>query len=164
MEGGTYYDEIASGYQELHGEEQLNKAKFILQNLNVQPSDVLLDVGCGTAGALSVFGCVKVGIDPSFELLKRASIPVVQGVAEKLPFSANSFDIVISLTAIHHFNDVRKALIEMFRVSRRDIVVSVFKKAQKFKEIEEAIMSTLPIQKRVEETYDVVFFAKKSFT
>ncbi len=161
--GESYYDEIASGYQELHGEEQLNKAKFILNNIHVESSDVLLDVGCGSASALSVFGCEKVGIDPSFELLKRAKIPVVQGVAEKLPFSANSFDIVISLTAIHHFKDVKKALIEMFRVSRRDIVISVFKKAQHFKEIEEVIMSTLPIQKRVEETYDVVFFARKTF-
>ncbi|VVB81136.1 Ubiquinone/menaquinone biosynthesis C-methyltransferase UbiE [uncultured archaeon] len=161
--GETYYDEIASGYDELHGEEQLGKAKFILQNLDVTPSDVLLDVGCGTARALSVFGCVKIGIDPSFELLKRAQVPVVQGFAEKLPFSANSFDIVISITAIHHFSGIKQALLEMMRVSRRDIVIYVFKKAQKFKEIEEAIMSVLPVHKRIEETYDVVFFARKSF-
>jgi ubiquinone/menaquinone biosynthesis C-methylase UbiE len=162
MEGG-YYDQIASGYDELHGEEQLSKAKFILQNLEVKSSDVLLDVGCGTARALSVFGCEKVGIDPSFELLKLAQIPVVQGVAEKLPFPANSFDIVISITAIHHFSDVKQALLEMMRVSRRDVVISVFKKAQKFKEIEEIIMSALPVHKRIEETYDVVFVARKTF-
>jgi ubiquinone/menaquinone biosynthesis C-methylase UbiE len=162
MEGG-YYDQIASGYDELHGEEQLNKAKFILQNLEVKPSDVLLDIGCGTARALSVFGCEKVGIDPSFELLKLAQIPVVQGVAEKLPFPANAFDVVLSITAIHHFSDIKQALLEMMRVSRRDIIISVFKKAQKFKEIEEAIMSVLPVHKRIEETYDVVFFARKTF-
>ena len=160
--GESYYDQIASGYDELHGEEQLNKAKFILNNLEVKHSDILLDVGCGTAHSLSVFGCEKMGIDPSFELLKRAQIPVVQGFAERLPFADNSFDIVLSLTAIHHFSDVKKALLEMFRVSRRDIVISVFKKAQKFKEIEEAIMSTLPIRRRIEETYDVVFFGRKN--
>lgn len=160
---GGYYDAIAPGYDKLHGEEQLSKANLILQNMEVKPSDVLLDVGCGSARALSVFGCEKFGIDPSFELLKLAKIPVVQGVAEKLPFSANSFDIVLSLTAVHHFSDVKKSLQEMLRVSRRDVVVSVLKKAQNFKEIESNILSVLSVYKRVDETHDVIFFARKSF-
>ncbi len=161
--GDGYYDQIASGYDELHGEEQLRKAHIVLQNLEVKQSDVLLDVGCGSAKYLSLFPCQKTGIDPSIELLKRASIPVIQGVAEQLPFAANSFDIVLSLTAIHNFTDVKQSVAEMHRVARRDIVVSVLKKAVNFKEIENSITSLLPVRKRVEEMHDVIFFCRKIF-
>lgn len=154
-----YYDEIAAGYEQLHGEEQLRKAKIILQNLEVKETDNLLDVGCGTASYLSIFKCQKTGIDSSKELLKQAKIPVVQGKAEELPFPDNSFDIVISLTAIHHA-DAKKAVAEMFRVAKRNIVISVLKKASNFKEIEKEI-SKLNVEKRVEESHDVIFFIRK---
>ncbi len=160
---GGYYDEIAPGYQELHGEEQRNKALLVLRNLEVMPSDLLLDVGCGTAKYLSLFSCKKIGIDPASELLKQADVPVVQGVAEKLPFSANSFDIVLSLTAIHNFDDSKLALNEILRVARRDIVISVLRKSLKFTEIEKAINELLPVRKRIEETFDVLFFCRKTF-
>jgi len=160
---GSYYDEIALGYQELHGEEQRNKALLVLDNIEVQPSDLLLDVGCGTAKYLSLFSCKKIGIDPASELLKQADVPVVQGVAERLPFSANSFDIVLSLTAIHNFDDSKLALNEIFRVARRDIVISVLRKSLKFTEIEKAINEILSVHKRIEETFDVIFFCRKSF-
>lgn len=155
----TYYDEIAASYERLHGEEQLNKAKIVLANLKVKPSDTLLDVGCGTASYLKIFNCKKTGIDPSAELLKQAKIPVVQGIAEKLPFKDNSFDIVISLTAIHHA-DPKKAVAEMLRVAKRDIVISVLKKASNFKAIE-AEISKLNVVKKVEEAHDVIFFVQK---
>jgi ubiquinone/menaquinone biosynthesis C-methylase UbiE len=160
---GGYYDEIAPGYQELHGEEQRNKALLVLKNIEVNPSDLLLDVGCGTAKYLSLFSCKKMGIDPASELLKQADVPVVQGVAEKLPFSANSFDIVLSLTAIHNFDDSKLALNEMLRVARRDIVISVLRRSLKFTEIEKAINEILPVSKRIDETFDVIFFCRKTF-
>ena len=159
--GDDYYNQIASGYEELHGEEQLKKAHLVLQNLDIRPSDKLLDVGCGTAHALSIFPCEKFGIDPSSELLKQAKIPAVQGSAEQLPFPASSFDLVLSLTAIHNFDDFEKALNEMLRVSKRDIVVSVLKKSSKFKEIEITILKILPVVKRFEEAHDVIFFARR---
>ncbi len=156
----NYYDEISAGYEQLHGEEQLRKAKIILQNLEVKKTDKLLDVGCGTAFYLSLFPCKKTGIDPSKELLKQANIPVIQGKAEALPFPDNSFDIVISLTAIHHA-DPKKAVAEMFRVAKRDLVISVLRKAANFKEIEKEILK-LNVRKRIEEAHDVIFFARKS--
>ncbi len=159
--GDGYYDQIASGYDELHGEEQLRKAKLVLESLEVSPSDSLLDVGCGTAHYLSIFPCKKQGIDPSAELLKKASIPVVQGVAESLPFADSYFDIVLSLTAIHHCSDVKKAVSEMLRVSRRDTVISVLRKSQKFKEVEQ-VLSALRPHKRVDELHDVIFFIRKT--
>ena len=159
--GDNYYDELAPGYDELHGEEQLRKAMLVVKNLEVLPSDVLLDVGCGNAKYLSIFNCRKVGIDPARELLKQANIPVVLGVAENLSFGDNEFDVVLSLTAIHNFDNPRQALIEMLRVSRRDIVVSVLRKSSKFSEIEKAVSEILPLCKRVDDIHDVIFFARK---
>jgi len=153
----NYYDQISAGYEKLHGEEQLAKARIVLENLKIKPADLLLDVGCGTASYLSIFQCRKIGIDPSFELLKQAKIPVVQGKAEELPFPDNSFDIVLSLTAIHH-TDIRKALSEIKRVAKRDIVISVLKKAKNFEEIEKEI-SILNVKKRIEEAQDIIWFA-----
>jgi ubiquinone/menaquinone biosynthesis C-methylase UbiE len=159
--GDEYYNQIARGYQELHGEEQLRKARIVLYNLVVSPSDSLLDVGCGNAKYLSIFPCRKMGIDPAHELSKLADITVVHGVAEKLPFSENEFDIVISLTAVHNFDDFGAGLQEMLRVSRRDIVVSLLKKSPRFSEIVKAISQILPVRKRVEDLHDVIFFASK---
>lgn len=155
----TYYDEIAAGYEQLHGEEQKEKARIIAENLVIKPTDTLLDVGCGTASYLSIFKCKKTGIDPSKELLKQAKIPVIQGKAEALPFPDNSFDIVISLTAIHHA-EAKKAVAEMFRVAKRDVAISVLKKAANFKAIE-AEISKFKVVKRIEEAHDVIFFIHK---
>ena len=66
----NYYNEIAEGYNELHKEEQLNKLKIIKENIEINKTDKLLDVGCGT-GISSDFDCNVYAIDPSEELLKQ---------------------------------------------------------------------------------------------
>jgi SAM-dependent methyltransferase len=43
--------------------------------------------------------------------------------AEDLPFADGSFDVVTCRIAPHHFADVRKAVTEMARVSRRLVVI-----------------------------------------
>ncbi len=156
-----YYGQIAESYNELHGEEQIAKARIVLQNLTISPNDSLLDVGCGTGIATELFPCRKTGIDPSAELLKSAKFKVIVGKAESLPFPDNSFDIVISLTAVHNFDNPRKGLEEMKRVSKRDIVISVLKKSSRFADIEKFINELFKITKRVEEVHDVIFFCKK---
>lgn len=63
------YDLIAGGYNELYGEEQLNKLSIIKKNIKISKKTKILDVGCGT-GISSNFGCFIIGIDPSFRLLE----------------------------------------------------------------------------------------------
>jgi SAM-dependent methyltransferase len=43
--------------------------------------------------------------------------------AEHLPFADLSFDVVVCRIAAHHFSDVRVAVVEMARVSRRLLVI-----------------------------------------
>ena len=157
----TYYDETARNYNELHGEEQKRKAQLILDNIEINPEDELLDVGCGTGIATELFPCKVTGVDPSEELLKQASFPTKQAPAENLPFEDYSFDIVISLTAVHNFDDIEMGLEEINRVAKEDIILSILKKSDKFDEIESIINDLFTIKSRLEDPNDTIFFCKK---
>jgi len=146
-----YYDEIAHGYNELHGKEQKKKLEIIKPYIKGK----CLDVGCGTGLSTPEGG---VGIDPSRELLKlNKNKEKILGFAENLPFPDKSFDTVICLTAIHNFEDVEKALKEMKRVSRGRIIISVLKKSPKFKTIKELIEREINPDKTIEEEKDFIF-------
>ena len=96
------------------------------------PPDVfprVLDVGCGTgvlAAQLASRGYEVSGIDPSEGMLEvmRAEHPEVEahrGSGDELPFSDGSFDLVLTVAALHHIAEpaaVRATLAEMARVSR----------------------------------------------
>ncbi len=156
----TYYDTIASGYEELHREEQLKKIALIKKHLHFHQKWKILDVGCGPYFA-DFPGTV--GIDPSFQLLKIAKkkIPVALGKGELLPFRTASFMAVISITALQNFDDIEQGLLEMKRVAKEYVVVSVLKKSPKIGLIEELMGKVFPSFKAIEEEKDIIFFCKK---
>ena len=126
-----YYDKIADGYDELYKEEQLEKVKILIENL--QPRGLLLDVGAGSGICTKAFEkyCDCVALDPSEELLKKYDGNKIVGKAEKIPFPDNYFDVVVSVTALHHAN-LKKALKEIFRVAKKDakIGITILKKSK----------------------------------
>lgn len=154
----NYYDSIASGYDELHFEEQKRKLEIILREIKINKTDKLLDVGCGTGKITALFPCKVTGIDPSAELLKHAKVHVLVGFAEELPFAPKSFDVVASLTAVQNFEDIELGVSEMARVAKRDVVITCLKKTKKLAEVERAITKYLTVVKRVEEQHDVIWF------
>ncbi len=157
----SYYNEISRGYNELHGEEQLKKAMIIASNIDISPDDRLLDVGCGTAVYFDIFDCQKFGIDPNIGLLKQGSGgKFIQASAEDIPFPDNSFDMVISLTAVHNFNDIKKGLEEIKRVAKDRVVISILKRSKKLDLIENIIDSLFICEKKIEDT-DVFFFLRQ---
>ena len=109
-----YYDEISSGYEELHKEEQLKKVRLIAEHLKVKKNDKLLDVGCGTGLTTESWHCKRYGIDPAPKLLERArekeEIEYKLAAAEQIPYPEDFFDIVISITAIQNLKDIEKGL------------------------------------------------------
>ncbi|MBN2421352.1 methyltransferase domain-containing protein [Candidatus Woesearchaeota archaeon] len=159
----TYYDKISSGYDELHEQEQLKKLSIIKKELQITKTTNLLDVGCGT-GISSHFDCYVTGIDSSEGLLEIArrkftDKDFVKADAEKIPFQNNSFDIVVSLTAIQNFNDIEKGLNEIKRVGKEKFALSFLKKSSKAMEIEDKINKIFKEFKikRIEEEKDVIF-------
>ncbi|MCD4759390.1 class I SAM-dependent methyltransferase [archaeon] len=146
----NYYDKIAPGYNELHKKEQLEKINKILKTLTKKEiNSKILDVGCGTA-LYSNFFKNYTGIDPSKGMLEQTKANVIQGNAEKLPFKDNSFDMIISISAIHNFKDYKKAIKEMKRVAKNKIIITLLKKSKKFKEIKEYLKDFKQIDQEVD--------------
>lgn len=155
-----YYDTISEGYDELHGEEQLNKLKIIKTLIHPKENHKLLDVGCGT-GICSEWNCTCIGVDPSIELIKKASekhskVKFIQASAENLPFKDSYFDYVISVSSIHLFNDIDKALSEIKRVGKDSFILTVLKKSSKSKEIISKIKELFSIKQTIEEERDII--------
>jgi len=156
----NYYNKISEGYDELHKEEQLKKLSIIKNNLKIKKSDLLLDVGCGT-GISSQFDCKVIGIDPSTGLLKRnKNKNKILAKAEYLPFKSNTFDFVISVTALHNFNNFEKSLKEIKRVGKSNFIFSILKRSSKLNRIKKEIKNNFKIKKTIKEEKDIIFFAK----
>jgi ubiquinone/menaquinone biosynthesis C-methylase UbiE len=156
-----YYDSISPGYEELYGEEQLKKAEVLSKLIRPKKQELLLDVGCGSFLYSGMFNCIKIGIDPSLEPLRQAGeqqeIILIQAVAEHLPFKDHSFDYVISLTAVHNFNDVSKGLQEIRRVAKGKVILTVLRQTKKLDEIEKAITRLFTVKKLILEEKDIIF-------
>jgi ubiquinone/menaquinone biosynthesis C-methylase UbiE len=86
-----------------------------------------LDLGCGTGRNLPLFAPTvrAVGIDPSFDSLRRArrrapGAALVQARAEALPFRSGCFDTVVSGLVLCSVPDPSLGLAEIRRVLRAD--------------------------------------------
>jgi|SRR3989344_135371 len=156
----NYYSKIAGSYDELHEEEQLNKLKLISKYIKVKKDDLLLDIGCGTGISTRFFKCKTVGIDNSKSMIKKAGKNCVFGAAERLPFKDKMFDVIICVTAIHHFN-AEEAVNEIKRVSKDNsrIAVTLLKKAQYFSKIKGMLLKNFSFI-QVEDEKDVIFIRK----
>ena len=152
MDKMNYYDEISRGYSELYKEEQIEKILKIVDYID--GNDSVLDVGCGNAFYSKYFKNYK-GIDKSVKLVKKNKL-CRYGVAEDLPFKDKSFDVVISITAIHNFDDFEKSLDEMKRVRKKRVIISLLKKSKKFDLIKKAIKKRFKV-KEINEEKDVIF-------
>ena len=89
----NYYDEIATGYEELHKEEQEAKINIIKKHLEIKNNNKLIDVGCGTGLTTLAWDCQLYGLDPSIKLLEKAkskpeskNVNWINAPAEDIPF------------------------------------------------------------------------------
>ncbi len=90
----------------------------------------VLDVGCG-GGFFCEFiagkEAITYGIDRSVKCIQTAQKHSVEnslhidykvGVAEKLPYPDNYFDVVVCVDVLEHVSDYRQAISEIYRVSK----------------------------------------------
>ena len=103
--------------------------EYMISCVNPQRTDTVLEVAAGTCicgRALAPFVKRVTCLDLTAAMLTVGkdeagkqgflNMDFVQGDAEKLPFSDNSFDIVISRLAFHHFQNPKHCFSEMARV------------------------------------------------
>jgi len=149
----TYYQETAKGYEELHKEEQLNKLRIIRGHVRV-PGKVL-DIGCGPFWSADFFDDI-IGIDPAF-----TGKDIIRASAEKMPFPDKTFDTILCVTAIHHFQ-LDEAIAEMKRVAKPGAlyVITLLKKSPKRPEIERKLRAMFRIEQSIDERQDVLYFLR----
>jgi demethylmenaquinone methyltransferase/2-methoxy-6-polyprenyl-1,4-benzoquinol methylase len=109
--------------------------RFAVKQAGVKPTDLVLDVACGTGDLSRLFadsGAARVtGLDYTEEMLvvareKRGQsvgrvareIDYIRGDAQALPFADASFDVVSIAFGIRNVQDPAKAVGEFFRVLR----------------------------------------------
>jgi Methylase involved in ubiquinone/menaquinone biosynthesis len=94
---------------------------WILKQLKPAPGSSLLDVSCGTGLLMKAAHSYKLnamGVDFSRVAIEEARKygPAFLGNGEKLPLPDNSFDYVVNLGSLEHFEDMASGVKEMARV------------------------------------------------
>jgi len=83
----------------------------------VQEKNVL-DIGAGDGLITHLVGAKGIEYEPEgVRLAQEKGVDVIQGDAYALPFEDNSFDAVMMIDVLEHFEDPRKALQEAQRVA-----------------------------------------------
>ena len=106
---------------------------LLLKFLQPEATHSLLDVGCGTgqfSQRFSEIGLQVTGVDHNLDMLDYArsidqKINYIQASAEKLPFKDGTFDYCSAVTSLCFIQDPQQALQEMWRVSKKGIVLGL---------------------------------------
>jgi ubiquinone/menaquinone biosynthesis C-methylase UbiE len=104
---------------------------WMLKDVPVSPDAVALDIATGTgefARALAPHVATVIGLDATDAMMEQGqkfieqagieNISFQKGVVEDLPFEDETFDIVSSRYAFHHFADPKPVISEMARVCK----------------------------------------------
>ena len=106
-------------------------ARWVFERLPLSPEDVVLDVAAGTGHAarqLAATARAVVALDATDAMLGhgqararaegRDNVVFMRGDAADLPFLDDSFDVVVSRFAVHHFERPEAVVAEMARCTR----------------------------------------------
>jgi ubiquinone/menaquinone biosynthesis C-methylase UbiE len=114
----------------------LNNFKQLLleQTKKIKPESIL-DVGAGEGFTLEMFRQKHIGkklegieyMDDALQLAKKLhpNVTIKKGDIYKLPYKADTFDLIICTEVLEHLDDPRKALIELKRVTKKYLILSV---------------------------------------
>lgn len=127
------YNQMAALYDRVWSRYVAKTLAFLKDWAQLAPTSTVLDVACGT-GAFERLVLLEqptqqiIGIDLSEKMLDIAqqkcraypNVSFQKASAAALPFADRSFDVVVSASALHYFDDPIAAFIEMKRVLKPD--------------------------------------------
>jgi ubiquinone/menaquinone biosynthesis C-methylase UbiE len=113
----------------IHTQEE--SLAWLRDELRLDPASRVLDAGCGpglVASYLAPFARAVTGLDATPAMLAKArelvaarglaNVAFEEGVMERLPFEASSFDGVVTRYTLHHVLDASAVMAELVRVCR----------------------------------------------
>jgi len=106
-------------------------AEDIMNKILFPPSDVILDVGCGTGNLLSILKnrapeSTIIGLDFAFKMLQKykyknnGKSTIVLGLGEELPIKSESVNILLNYCFFPHLRFKSIAIREYYRVLRKE--------------------------------------------
>lgn len=120
------YDNIGISYDSTRKADEYIVNR-IIEFLDLPFGSKVVDIGCGTGNytiALQQKGFNMCGVDCSQEMLRKAivkcsTVEWVLSKAEDLSLNNQTFDGAICTLAIHHFDSIKAAFSEIYRVMRK---------------------------------------------
>ena len=112
-----FYNKNASSFSNTRFEPWLITDKFNKEY--IKEDSLILDCGCGNGRNILVPSTI--GLDLSIELLrhvKNENLGLINSDSLNLPFKNDTFDIVLSVSVIHHFTDEEKRLKSLLEIQR----------------------------------------------
>jgi hypothetical protein len=117
------YDEIGRNYALVrHADPRISA----LIDEALGDASSVVNVGAGT-GSYEPSDRRVVAVEPSSVMIsqRRSIVPVIQAVAELLPFRDGTFDAAMAILTMHHWSDPGKGSTELRRVARRVVVLTI---------------------------------------
>ena len=117
----TAFDEKPNDYDSwFERHHDLYQAELAAIYAAVPKSGQGVEIGVGT-GRFAAPLSISTGVDPSpgmAELARQRGVEVLEGVAEALPLTDNSFDYALMVTVVCFLDDLPKAFREAWRILR----------------------------------------------
>ena len=118
-----YFDAYNGNYDSI-SDSDFNRIVSFFPESNIK-SRTLLDLGSGTGAFckplsmhLNIQHCF--GIDLSMSLLRKSTVPCCCGDVLELPFTDESFDLIVAAGAFHHFENISLVIKEVYRCLNKD--------------------------------------------
>ena len=119
------YDQIAEDYNQRYpASQRWERGQALLDLAKRYKDGDILEVGSGTGYWLNLLQQETsnlFGLDHSFGMIQQAKgqpapLKLLRGSGVSLPYRDNSFDLLYSVDAIHHFGDHQAFIAEAYRV------------------------------------------------